>query len=470
MRLSIGEISRAVNGEQSGGDSESVAEDVSIDTRTIKSGELFFALKGPRFDGHNFVDEAFKKGSLAAVVQRPGGFASPPPPPGRVLITVEDTLKALGDLAAYVRKKTLVPLIAITGTAGKTTTKEMAASILSKRQVLKTPGNKNNLVGMPLTLIGLNPGHKAAVIELGISEEDEMARMAEISSPDVALITNIGRGHLEGLETVEKVAKEKGKLFYAVAGSGVMVVNLDDPLTKKMAEEIMEECPVTEQVTYGTDPEADVHVKGYSGCGLEGFDVDYEVKGMPVTVRLKVPGEVNVVNAAAAIASTLPLGVSIEEITEGLEDFTATPGRMDVFTEDGITMIDDSYNSNPESLLAALSLLSEADGRKIAVLGDMLELGEDSSEAHIEAGKEAAEMGVDLLVAIGGFADEVAEGACNCQSSQGPTETYKCEDMGEAVEILDGLLREGDTVLVKGSRGTSMEGLVCWFRAEHGNS
>ncbi len=452
MDFTVEEIAGAVKGTLRAGQADRTVSGVSTDSRRIKAGEVFFALKGPNFDGTRFVRDVASKGAAAAVVES----FEPGLPASFGVILVKDTLRALGDLAAYARGLRRIPIVAITGSAGKTTTKEMIASILARsRAVLKTAGNMNNLIGMPLTLLGLDGAHGAAVIELGISEPWEMERLVGICRPDIGVITNIGRSHLESLGSLEGVARAKGPLFTSLP-DGVKVVNLDDALVVRLAR------GMKSVVTYSMDKDADVRVKSHEATGLGSIEVVYDVRGAEVPVRLNSPATANIVNGAAAIAAALPLGAEAPDMMEGLSSFSGVWGRMEVFEVNGLTVIDDTYNANPESVSAALKTLCNAKGRKVAVLGDMLELGEASKAEHRGVGGLAADLGVDLVVAIGEWSKEVAAGFS--RASKGKAHSFKGK--AEAMEALDGLLREGDVVLVKGSRAVALEEVAAGLKGK----
>jgi UDP-N-acetylmuramoyl-tripeptide--D-alanyl-D-alanine ligase len=460
MKFEIRDILKATGGRLLQGPGDKAIKGISTDTRTIRQGEMFFALKGPRFDGRSFLGEAVSKGASGALVEEEiQGL-----PSSLNVIFVEDTLKALGDLAFYVRAAHSIPLVAVGGSSGKTTTKEMIASVLGiKRTVLKTEGNRNNTIGLPLTLFGLNNIHDAAVIELGISEHGEMKRLAEICRPDVAVITNIGRGHLETLGTVEGVAKAKGELFTSLGSGAVMVVNLDDPMVVKVSKETEAMSKSTKKVTFGSMQGADVHIKDFSLEGPDALKVNYGVRGEYLTIRFRSPLVCNVYNGAAAIAAALPMDPTTEEIVEGLNSFRPPRGRMELVKVGGITVLDDTYNANPESMAAAIETLGKlaahkAAGRLVAVLGDMLELGEGSTDAHHEVGRIAGRVGLDVLIAVGQWAEAVKQGAL--ESGMMEQNVHCFNDKGSALSAMNGLLREGDVVLIKGSRATAMEEII----------
>jgi len=455
--MKIGEIAESTGGALVQGLSVVDVRGISTDSRTIRPGELFFALRGPNYNGHVFVRDALEKGVLGAVVETTEGMDLPG---SANIIVVGDTLRDLGDCASYIRRRFAhVPLVAVSGSTGKTTTKEMIASILKRsRTVLKTEGNRNNLVGLPLTIAGLEAAHRAAVVELGISEPREMERLVEISSPDVALLTNIGRGHLETMGTIERVAEAKGELFRSPGPGCVRVVNLDDGHIVRAASG--RAGGGWQRITYSLSKEADVRVKSYKIFdGLEGVEVVLDVRGEAVEARLKTPGLLAVTNALAAVAATLPFGPSPNEIAEGLSTCPGVKRRMDVVSLKGFTVLDDTYNANPDSVAAALKALAGASGRKVAVLGDMLELGPASARLHREAGGVAAELGIEVIVAVGQWSREVIEGAV--ASGFDSRRAHCFEGKKEALGALKGfLIKEGDFVLVKGSRAVGLEDIV----------
>ncbi|MBI5586915.1 MAG: UDP-N-acetylmuramoyl-tripeptide--D-alanyl-D-alanine ligase [Deltaproteobacteria bacterium] len=450
MRFDVTEIAKAVGGTVMRGPKDAIVTGVATDSRKAASGEIFFALKGPSFDGHAFVGEVASKGVSAAVVERTEGLGELPA--SFTLIEVKETLEALGALALYVRGLSRIPFVAVSGSAGKTTTKEMIASILSvSRNVLKTEGNKNNLIGLPLTIFNLTPAHEAAVVELGISETWEMERLVNICRPDVALLTNIGRGHLKTLGSLEGVAKAKGALFTLLPFHAVRIVNLDDQWVVKLSEGF------ENTVTYSLKEKADVTVLAHKqDPDFGGIEAVYGVRGKDLQVRFSTPGATNIINGAAAIAAALSLGTALDDMRKGLENFRPVKGRMHVLKVDGFTVLDDTYNANPESMSSALKTLAAARGRKVAVLGDMLELGAVTDAEHERVGRLAGELKVDFVVAIGANSGVLADGA----RKAGVKSVLSFKDRSEALGALKGLVREGDTVLVKGSRGVALEAIV----------
>ncbi|MBI5902354.1 MAG: UDP-N-acetylmuramoyl-tripeptide--D-alanyl-D-alanine ligase [Deltaproteobacteria bacterium] len=452
MELTVNEIVRATGGTLRDGEAAPMVSGISTDSRRVREREAFFALKGPNFDGHGFVRDVLAKGASCVVVER--GFT---PPPDACAVAVGDTLKALGDLASYWRGLHDIPVIAVSGSAGKTTTKDMIASILSvSRPVLKTAGNFNNLIGLPLTLFGLDRGHRAAVLELGISEPFEMERLVEICAPGAGVITNIGGAHLKTLGSIEGVAKAKSALFTNIGVDGTRVVNRDDQWVARLS------AGLRNVVTYSLKHRADVMVKGCSvDRGLGHVDAVYRVRGVDMEARINGASAANVMNGAAAIASTLHLDVSGDEIREGLRAFTPASGRMSTVKIGALTVLDDTYNANPTSVAASLETLSTAKGRKVAILGDMLELGDASGPEHRKIGRLAGSLGADAIVAIGEWSRAICDGAVEA----GLKSVHAFKDKREAIEGIEGLLREGDTVLVKGSRGMRLEEVVDAIRA-----
>ena len=476
MGFLIKDIVEATGGrllEESGAEEqEAEIKGVSIDSRTIGPGDIFFALKGPRYDGHDYIAEVLTKGALVVVVERAEAVKAPGVnPEGTGVVVVDDTFKALGDLAAYVRERYPIPLLAVGGSTGKTTTKDMASLILGAdgKEVLKTKGNKNNLIGLPLTLLDLDSTFDFAVVELGISVAGEMEKLAGISKPDVALLTNIGCGHIETLGGIEGVAKEKGELFSALSDDGVKVVNIDDPWTVRLADMDDEERGAPcDRITYSIEESADVSVSEVTDFGLDGTKVVYNVLGEDIEVRFNSPSFVNIQNGAAAIAATVPLAAKPEAMRRGLNSFMPESHRMVVVNAGTITILDDTYNANPESMAAAIRTLNRADGRKVAVLGDMYELGEFSEQAHFDLGAMLAASGVYIAVAVGKWAEEVRAGAVSNGFEDERFITF--QEKPPAIEILKMILNEGDTVLVKGSRGTEMEEIVFALCEDAGQS
>ncbi|MEJ5359457.1 MAG: UDP-N-acetylmuramoyl-tripeptide--D-alanyl-D-alanine ligase [Desulfobacterales bacterium] len=454
----LAEVLRATGGECLSGPRETAFGGVSTDTRSLRPGELFVALRGERHDGHDFVAEALRRGAAGVLVEArateaqhaargAGGRAA--------LIAVADTLRALGDLASFHRRRRRAFVLAITGSNGKTTTRRMTAAVLARRYaVLEPERNWNNLVGVPLTLLRLEPGHEAAVLELGTNRPGEIARLTEICAPDAGLITNIGPAHLEGLGSLEGVLAEKAALVYGLAPDRSALLNADDPLLRRLGRECGRRV-----ILFGTGEEAHVRAAGVEVApGRTAFDLATDAGN--ARVELPVAGACFVGNALAAAAAGRLLGLPPEEIAAGLAAFRPAPGRLEIRElPGGITVIDDSYNANPASVRAAIETLSALRGaaRGIVVLGEMRELGAGAAAWHREAGRLAAQSGAARLYACGPWSGEVARGACEAGLSPAAVVTGGREEIGAALRET---LRPGDWVLVKGSRAAAMEAIV----------
>jgi UDP-N-acetylmuramoyl-tripeptide--D-alanyl-D-alanine ligase len=417
----------------------------------VKEGSLFVALRGPRFDGHAFVAQALEDGATAALVEREHLDAVHAGVPH---VAVDDTLIALGQLARWHRDRFAGPVVAITGSCGKSTTKELTAAVLATRwRVHKTSGNLNNLIGVPLTLLALDAEHEAAVVEAGISEPGEMDKLAAIIAPTVRVVLNAGVAHVEQLRDAAGVAREKAKLFDGARADDALVYNVDDALVRAEAEQR----DAGRRVGFGLAAQADVRARDVQGLGAEGSTFRLLTPDGEADVHLQLAGEHNVANALAAAAIGHALGLSAAEIATGLSASTeGMAGRSSIVRLDsGVTLIDDTYNSNPQSAQAALRLLvslRQPKGRAIAVLGDMLELGEHGERAHREVGRTAAELGIDLLLALGDSSRFTVEAARAAR-----VDAKHFEDVQALSDALRAAVEAGDVVLVKGSRGMRME-------------
>ncbi|BCA80529.1 UDP-N-acetylmuramoyl-tripeptide--D-alanyl-D-alanine ligase [Desulfuromonas sp. AOP6] len=446
MELPVQKIARMVSGILTPPHSQEMVTGVSTDSRTIRPGELFVPLVGPHYNGHDYLGQAVQNG--AAVCLSEEVVAGLPVP----IIRVDDTLKALGDLAAGVRAHYKGPLVAITGTAGKTTTKEMLAAILSQTGPgLKTEGNFNNLIGLPLTLFRLEDSHRWVVLEMGMSARGEIARLAQIAAPTIGIITNVGPAHLQTLHGLEGVARAKGELFESLQPQATAVINADDErvVTLPVANGV-------HRLLFGLNPQADVRAEAVAAKGDKVvFDLVLPSGRWPVT--LSVPGRHNVANALAAAAAAVAMKVDGDIIAKGLSLFRTIRGRMELFSlGNGALLIEDSYNANPASMRAALSALNDlqGNGRRIAVLGDMLELGDETDLLHQELGREAAGQ-VDDLLLLGEKAAKVAAGAR--EGGLDAAHLHILENVEAACGWLRAWLQPEDRLLIKGSRGMRME-------------
>jgi len=428
-----------------------VMEAVCTDSRRIVPGCLFVALEGERFDGHAFITQAMEQGAGAALVK--AGKPLPTLLPGFGVIEVKDTLVGLGGLGHYQRRRFQMPVGAVTGSNGKTTTKEMVASILETRgPALKTEGNLNNEVGVPLTLFRLVPSHVAAIIEMGMNHAGEIARLTEIVEPEAGVITTIQPAHLKGLGSIDGVANAKGELFRGLRKDATAVVNVDDLRIVGQAR-----ISRAQQLTFGRLEEADVRVVEVKSRGREGMVVFIRCDGRTHEIPMSFVGEHNAMNAAAAFALAMALGYGAGECVSGLTAARPHSQRLNVLdAPGGITVLDDCYNANPASMVAALKTLDSLSqgGRAVAVLGDMLELGDKEAREHEILGEMAAAH-VKLLAFFG---ERSAEGH-RAATSLGDNSAH-FTDVEQLVGWLKPQLREGDVVLVKGSRGMRLERVV----------
>jgi UDP-N-acetylmuramoyl-tripeptide--D-alanyl-D-alanine ligase len=391
-QMTIDEIKKATGGEIICRGKIDAATGVCIDSRIVSENKLFFAIKGPHFDGHDFVTDAKKKGASTIIIEKKVENLD-----GVNVVLVKDTVKALGDLASWWRMKFKVPCIAITGSNGKTTTKEMIASIVGQSsQVLKTEGNFNNLIGLPLTLFRWEEKHQVAVIEMGMNALGEIKRLTQICKPNVGIITNVTAAHLEKLGTIEKVAEAKGELFQNMSSNGVIAVNNEDPLVSELSKQYK-----GKKITFGMKNDSDIRFGYMESQGLDGSSLILFINGEEKRVILPVPGIHNVMNAMAATAVACALGIGSDDIIKGLQEFKPLAMRMErMQLANGVQLINDCYNANPTSMREAFRTVSgfKRAGRFIAMLGDMFELGESATELHLQVGKNAAEYGVDKLL------------------------------------------------------------------------
>ena len=432
---------------------------VNSDSRRIEGGELFVPLKGPNFDGHRFVGEALAKGAAGSLVGHDRedvvrGIDSP----GKFLIAVDDPLMALGDLARDWRRRfPRVKVVAVTGSNGKTTTKEMAARILEGAfRILQTEGNLNNWIGLPLTLLKLSPEHELAVLEMGMNLPGEIRRLKEIAEPQVSLITNIGRAHLEFLGSMEGVARAKGELWEGLKPEDWIAVNRDDPRVANLASAV--HC---RKKSFAIRERAEVRAEEIGIEAGRGIRFSLLLSGEKRTVRLKAFGEHNVYNALGAACLASILGLGLEEVAAGLEKFQPYAGRGRVLhLGRNLHLLDDTYNSNPDSLGATLAAFAgmKEKNRGSVVLGDMLELGPGAAEFHLQAGKRAGEVARGHLFFLGDQRDRLAEGARSAGAEEARVHTPSTPE--EAVEGLEEWMEEGDWLLVKGSRRMRMERIV----------
>jgi len=459
MRWTLEEVARALGVTPPGGvDAMARLAGVSINSRTVARGELFVAIHGPRHDGHDYVVAALEAGALACLVAA-DRLARYGEPIRAKLLSVPDTLAALQDLAQAVRIRWGRRLAAVTGSAGKTTTKEILAALVASRfRVLKSEGNLNNEYGLPLQLLRLEETDEAAVVELGMSRAGELMRLAEIARPDVGVVTRVAPVHLEFFASVEEIALAKRELIEGLAGpESVSVLNADDPLVARFAE-----VAPGRVITYGVAERADFRAENIQDRGLNGSEFD--LLGPEGRARLILPlaGRHNISNALAALAAASVWGVDAAEAREIFPKLEATGMRGRVLQYDaGFTVINDCYNSNPVALAAMIGLLTStpAPGRHILAAGEMLELGPTSSELHREAGRAAAATRkLDWIIGVQGAAENLVRGAI--EAGHAAARTIFCATSEEAGGFVENLIGQGDVLLVKGSRGVKMERIV----------
>jgi UDP-N-acetylmuramoyl-tripeptide--D-alanyl-D-alanine ligase len=448
-QLSILQIVELAGAKLESGDGKALVERVSTDSRTLKRGELFVALRGENFDGHKFVQEVAKSGAAGAIVDL--GWNGNVPDKFAVL-RANDTLIAYQTLAANYRKSLPIKVLTITGSNGKTSTKDFAASVLSRKfRVTKTEGNFNNHVGLPRTILDATSEHDVAVWEIGMNHPGEIAALAKIAAPDVAIITNIGVAHIEFMGSRDAIAQEKGALAEAVGPEGTVVLNAEDPFSEGIAARTR----------------AKVVFAGIDRGSVRAIEITQTSNGSEFTIlegahrcraQLPVPGLHMVQNALLAVAAGRVFGLSIEECAAGLAAAPLTKARLQIKEIRGVQFIDDSYNANPDSMVAALRTLVEldADGKRIAVLGEMRELGDQTESGHAEVGEAAGEFGIDHLIAIGENGAIIARAA----KKAGLEKSVAAKSTTEAAELLGDIAEPGDLVLIKGSRLAATERVI----------
>ncbi len=455
IEMKVEECLKAVGGEIVVGSGEKTFRGVSIDSRTIKEGELFVCINGDRFNGHNYIEEAQNKKAAAIILSDGSGVVS-----GKgkapLIIRVKDTLKALQELAQFYRKQIPVKVIGITGTNGKSTTKEMTAAIMeTKFKTIKTEGNLNNHIGLPLNLFNLSRGDEIAVLEMGMSAAGEIKRLAEIAKPEIGVVTNISEGHLVHLKTLKKVQEAKGELFDSLNENETAIVNADDPLVLELAESIK-----AKVMTYGIYNNADIKAEEIHPMGREGFKLDVRFFDKNIPMPIPFLGECNIYNALAAMAASWSFGVAPDDIKRGIMNAKLLANRFEVIEYEGIVIINDSYNANPRSMKEALKVLAnyKCKGRHFFIVGDMLELGDLAESAHKSLGEDVARYSIDYLVAVGELSAHVTQSAVAAGMNKKNTATASGHEC--AVAFIKKHSRPGDCLLVKGSRGSKMEEII----------
>jgi UDP-N-acetylmuramoyl-tripeptide--D-alanyl-D-alanine ligase len=448
MDLSLERIAALTFGQVEG-DGSTEVRGYSIDSRTIRPGELFIAIRGPRFDGHSFLAAAAQAGAGGAMVS--GNVEIPS---GMAVVRVDSTLGALHALARGVRSEWAGTVIGVTGSAGKTTTKELVAAVAGRKyHVLRSSGNLNNAFGMPLSLLRVEPYHDVAVLEMGMSAAGEIAELTRIALPNEGVVTNVGAAHLENFRSVDEIAKAKAELLGGLVGTRRAYLNNGDARVRAMARAFEGEI-----VTYGGNVAAAFQVTGFEQRGLEETSFTVRHRGKSVDFRMPLVGEHNVANAAAAISVGITHGLDWDAVREAVAELP--PGKMRgvaVRFRDGFTVIDDSYNSNPAALAGMIRMVGAMPGhrRRILVAGDMLELGPESPRLHARAGQQAVRAGIDVVVGVGVEARHLVDGAR--EAGADPRSLHHVLDTNVAGELLASIVEPGDLVLVKGSRGVRLE-------------
>lgn len=464
MELLLSEIT-AILGTSSQA-AERLARGYSIDSRTLTAGQLFFAIRGPRFDGHQFVGQALDRGAVGAVVEHTYR-AHCPPPVAAGLLAVRDTAEALQQLALAVRRKWGKAVVAVTGSTGKSTTKEMTAAILGERfTVLKSQGNLNNYYGLPLTLLALKPAHDVAVVELAMSAPGEIALLTRIAEPQVGVVTNVAPVHLQFFDSVDSIARAKRELVDNLSSSATVVLNFDDVRVRRFAEGF-----AGRTLTFGFEAGADFRALEV-GPGIGG-GTQFRVAGPGFDGRfnLVLPGQHNIQNALAAIAAASVFGATPEECRRALARFQPLPQRSEILTlPGGVTVISDCYNSNPLAMEKMLETLATWPGaqRRVVVAGEMLELGASAPELHRQVGRKCSSSGVEWLIAVQGDGRYFLEGAQEAGLAKERGQFF--DHAGDAGEFCQGLLQPGDVVLVKGSRAVHLEKVVELLQSSTSNA
>ena len=420
---------------------------ITTDSRQAADGCLFVAVKGERVDGHDFIPSVFEKGALCVIAEHEPEAAD------GAWIQVESSLQAIKDMAEFYRQQLAVRVVGITGSVGKTSTKEVIASVLSEKyHVLKTLGNFNNELGLPLTVFRMREEHQVAVLEMGISDFGEMHRLSKIARPDVCVMTNIGQCHLEFLKDRDGILRAKSEIFDYLAEDGTVILNGDDDKLSTIKE-----VKGIRPVFFGVESGREIYADEIEPKGLKGIRCRIHAGEESISVLIPIPGYHMVLNALAAAAVGLTMGLTMEQIRAGIEKLQSLGGRFHIIEKGNMLIIDDCYNANPVSMKASLDVLKDAEHRKVAILGDMFELGENAAELHASVGCHAAENEIDLLICVGDASRHMAEAAFQ---TGGCGEVLQVPTLAALLEVLPKLIQEDDTILVKASHGMHFEKVV----------
>lgn len=451
LTITYNEVLIATSGKLICGDSTGEFDSISTDSRKINSGDLFIPIAGEKFDGHDFAISALNAGAAAVITHKVID-----PIPGKTIILVKDTLIALREIAAYYRSKFDIPVVAITGSVGKTSTKDMIGSVLKQKyNILKTEGNFNNEIGLPLTVFNLGSSHEAVVLEMGMSGFGEISHLSYIAKPDIAVITNIGISHIEKLGSRQNILKAKLEILENLNDKGLLVLNGDDKLLYGLKDLLK-----FRVVYYGMEEGMDYQAFNVKNAAENGIYFEITIKNTDYKIHILSPGVHNVYNALAAIAVGIEQKLPIEMIIQGIGEFTSSKMRMDIITHGEMKVINDTYNASPQSMEAAINVLKDISvhNRKIAILGDMLEMGEWAHKAHFDIGKFAVSRGIDYILTVGENGKVIGDGAIDAGAEVNTIISF--HNNKEVNDFLDGFVRKGDVILVKGSRGMKMEEIV----------
>lgn len=454
--MSLNEIAQACGGVYHGDPAfaSQEVENVATDSRKVKKNGLFIALKGARVDGHTFIPQVMENGALCAVSEEDLGDVS------FSWIQVSSCLQALKDIAEHYRRSLDIKVVGISGSVGKTSTKEMIASVLSRKyRVLKTEGNFNNEIGLPLTVFNIREEHQVAVLEMGISDFGEMTRLAKIARPDICVITNIGFAHLENLGSRDGILKAKTEMFDYMNPEGTIILNGDDDKLRSFRPS-----NGLQPVYFGLDGSCSFHAEEVTDRGMEGTDALFATPSLRFQAHISIPGDHMVYNALAGIAVGSVLGLTEEEMIRGIESLMPIAGRNNLIRTKKFSIIDDCYNANPASMKSSLAVLSRSGTRTAAILGDMFELGSGEKAMHYETGQYAADADINVLVCIGSLSSETARGAR--EHASGNMEIYHFPSKEAFFRDMDQILHDGDTVLVKASHGMEFPEIVERLRKE----
>lgn len=448
--MTLHNIAEAVGGElfQADGKEQREIKGAVLDSRKVEQDYLFVATVGERVDGHSFIEQVFEKGALCVICEKKPEHAK------GAYILVKNSFQALKDMARFYRESLDIPVVGITGSVGKTSTKEFIASVLATHyKVLKTEGNFNNEVGLPLTVLRIKEDTEVAVLEMGISDFGEMHRLSQIAKPNICVITNIGQCHLENLGTRDGILKAKTEIFDFMKEDGSVCLNGDDDKLSTI-QDVKGKKPIF----FGRKKENGIYATSCENLGLSGSKAMIHCKGECFEALIPLPGEHMIQNALAATAVGSLLGLTKEEIQKGIADVEPVGGRSHIIRKEKITIIDDCYNANPVSMKAAIDLLTMANTRTVAILGDMFELGSKECELHKEVGEYAAKKNIDCIICVGNLSKNMYEGAVSVENTV--SKVYHYVDKETLINDFGGLLKEGDSVLVKASHGMHFEELI----------